>query len=900
MQYLLEQPHPTTMHTDRLDADEETSVQCPLDRAKALVRRFEQIGQPNDLHEAIALYQTNLVTMHDAPRSSLLPCLYSLSYALRSYFELTSEMSCLEEAIALGHRSLEITMPLGLNDMAVGSSLNLAECLLLRYRYLCSVSDLEESVSLTHNVLSRCPEGHTQRPVALRCMAERYIFAYVSGVDIEPIVGHPPGLAEAIQCLQDARQLIRTDDNELPRILLLLAHVSYLCVSSEGPSPADIAETEPIHFVHEALSVIPSNPSYQNRIFLHVYLPPIITFAFRGCTAESHHHRQTRIEIARRTDKIFPERHVLKPVAMMELVLALSQDSWKEGSVESIEECIALCDRLLKFCPPPLPSQSMADSDDITLVFEARRTPVALPIAQHFRDAILIAGTDTEEAIQFVCAACIPLDIGTLRFVVLSTLSVLYCQRHHPDYGIPQFTYILKSLYIGIAAYHLFLPPTMEPNSGSLSEVMSWIAKRIPVHMHTNFMAGLVCFTTYEDMRESDLLGHWRNLTSWSYTKEQRWIVDGAHAEVSLKRLRHEKNVEGLEQYIKFLDIWVSVLAYASGESEVLIQAARARAFRYELLSDKRDLEKCKEIAEGLVADMVHPVVNRIRAAAFWAPIAASTGLVESASKAFDSALSLQSKLTFVMSLKTRMVVLKHSYGLPCDAACFELITRGDLRRAIERLEQGRGVLWSQAQSIRAPLSTVKHQALANRFKEIAERWRTETEFATDQEATRRREELSKEWDEVLERIRGDEPEMEAYLPGGRTWRELKEVAQDGSVVMLVGDEKTKRCFALMMRPASEGGDTYIELPTSVNLSKLRKMTQILGRANRTARDADVSDALEADRERYSKRLYQPSTHDGVLSELWISVVRPILIHLALKVSTVATGCPYLTLTLSS
>ena len=130
--------------------------------ANSLHSRFQQLGTLSDLEEALAL-QRNVLELH--PQGHPHRSLGNFADSLHSRFKQLGTLSDLEKELALQRNVLELC-PQWHPDRATSLG-NLANSLHSRFQRLGRLSDLEEALTLEHNVLEFCPQGHPDRTTSL-------------------------------------------------------------------------------------------------------------------------------------------------------------------------------------------------------------------------------------------------------------------------------------------------------------------------------------------------------------------------------------------------------------------------------------------------------------------------------------------------------------------------------------------------------------------------------------------------------------------------------------------------------------------------------------------------------------------------------------------------------------
>ena len=145
---------------------------------------------------------------------------------------------------------------------------------------------------------------------------------------------------------------------------------------------------------------------------------------------------------------------------------------------------------------------------------------------------------------------------------------------------------------------------------------------------------------------------------------------------------------------------------------------------RLDLFSLWQDFEELMRLFPELANDGPGEVFRRVNISFFWACLA-RTNMHPSVSIAYETAMSLlQETLVFCPTLQTQHLRLTQSFTeggrLPLDYASYQ-IENGQVKAAIETLEQGRALLWSEMRGLRTSTDQLRaaSPALADRFVDI-------------------------------------------------------------------------------------------------------------------------------------------------------------------------------------
>ena len=143
----------------------------------------------------------------------------------------------------------------------------------------------------------------------------------------------------------------------------------------------------------------------------------------------------------------------------------------------------------------------------------------------------------------------------------------------------------------------------------------------------------------------------------------------------------------------------------------VVHQLISSRFSRFCLSMDSVDLDELVELFPIAATNTYTTVSRRFEVACLWASLARACGH-SSTSAAYKSAISLiQDALTFAPTLEiqhSHLVTMRnHIETLPLDHASY-LAHLGQLKEAIETLERGRGLLWSEMRGLRISIDHLR------------------------------------------------------------------------------------------------------------------------------------------------------------------------------------------------
>ncbi|KAG1778190.1 CHAT domain-containing protein [Suillus placidus] len=251
--------------------------------------------------------------------------------------------------------------------------------------------------------------------------------------------------------------------------------------------------------------------------------------------------------------------------------------------------------------------------------------------------------------------------------------------------------------------------------------------------------------------------------------------------------------------------------------------------------------------------------LSRLRASLRWVQHASQHSHGTELEAYATSMQLLDAYMSTTASVSSRHNIMKDFPStLAVDAASCALRS-GDVCRAVELLEQGRTIIWTQMTRLRTPLDSLQTRgdhaaALMKKFRDLsslldkppANYPEATPRVNVEAEETRYRR-LVEDWNIAVEDIRKIEGFSRFLLPP--LFSDLQDAARDGPIVMLIASELS--CDAIII--PHKQPPTSIQLPT--NLEKLQTLVVKLQRTSNPALTK-------------------------VLMELWDDVVRPVVENL--------------------
>ena len=228
---------------------------------------------------------------------------------------------------------------------------------------------------------------------------------------------------------------------------------------------------------------------------------------------------------------------------------------------------------------------------------------------------------------------------------------------------------------------------------------------------------------------------------------------------------------------------------------------------RERLLGQVEDRHEAIRLISSVIDDQNAQVPDRFRLSCQWAALARSIGHPTTLA-AYKTAMSLMHKsFSFAPTVSvqhTRLVAMgEYCQKMPLDYASYQ-IHLGQFEEAVETLEQGRALLWSEMRGLRTPvIQVIEDSDLAKRFAEINQELETltiavtpsgrpETEDGVQREKDgtdpfgrllTKRKKLVEERDALISQIQS-RPGLEGFL-GAPSFDTLRSAASRGPVIII-------------------------------------------------------------------------------------------------------------------
>jgi hypothetical protein len=318
--------------------------------------------------------------------------------------------------------------------------------------------------------------------------------------------------------------------------------------------------------------------------------------------------------------------------------------------------------------------------------------------------------------------------------------------------------------------------------------------------------------------------------------------------------------------------------------SRFLLNLGTALRTRFEATGQRADLEQALEVFREGARVLTASPGQRVAAAQRWSQCALLAGNPQSAVKGYTTAIELLPVVAWHgLDQETREYRLREWAGLASDAAA-AAVTAGDAIRAVELLEAGRSVLWTEASQLRQDLAALQDQApdlaavleasraVLNNPSVISARDRNTAGDAeqiqhAEQQMLEGLRQAARDWDAAVDQIR--RIEGFAHFLGPVPFTELRAASSDGPVVIVNISQHAS--YALIVTPATEP-DTrpavrIVDLLAAPVNAVITQANTLLGALARASDPSSGWQAKEADRH---------AVFD-VLAWCWEAITEPVL-----------------------
>ncbi|KAH6904689.1 TPR-like protein [Coprinopsis sp. MPI-PUGE-AT-0042] len=862
----------------------------------SFLRRFERMGDLSDIAEGISSLR-RAVQLTPEGHAGLPAYLNNLGNLFLCRFERTGDISDITEAISAQHCAVQLT-PEGHADLPACLN-NLGSSFLRRFQHMGDLSDMAEAISAQHRAVQLTHEGHADLPACLNNLGTSFLHRFERTGDLSDI-------AEAISAQHRAVQLTLEGHANLPGYLNNLG-TSFKHRFQHTGDLSDISQA--ISAQHRAVQLTPKG---------HADLPACLNNLGNSFLCRFEHTGDLSditeaISAQHRAVRLTPEGHADLPACLSNLGSSFLRRFEHTGDLSDIAEAISAKHRAVQLTPKGhanLPGrlsnlgssfqrrfEHTGDLSDIAETISAKHRAVQLTPEGHAD----LPGRLSNLGTSFLCRFEHTGDLSDIAEAIsakhravqltpeghanlpgrLSNLGTSFLRRF-------EHTGDLSDIAEAISAKHRAVQLTPEGHAdlpGRLSNLGNSFQRRFE---HTGDLS---------DITEAISAQHRAvQLTPEGHADLPACLNNLGNS--FLCRFEHTGDLSDIAEAISAQHRAVQLTP--EGHADLpgcLNNLGSSFQCRFECTHSEEDLAASISTYKSAATSTFGPPQHRLKAARTWANLLnqhhpQSLDILH----AFDTALSLIALIAGLEeSVQGRYSHLHDIHGIALKAAS-AACSLGQVDKALEWLEQGRCIVWSQLSNLRTPIDDLRlhnwelAQSVADVSKQLetagSSRGQSHIGLSTSEKILLEDEakahlKLARQWDDLLKTVRSI-PGFESFLQPLPCSSLLRCLPASGPVVVINVDGQ--RCDAIALL-AGLDKPLHIPLP-DFSLEKANKYRDDL-KANLESQQLRMREVQEATKDKVAGRVAKPSTKQNqmqsevvvhkILRDLWNEVVSPIL-----------------------
>ena len=477
----------------------------------------------------------------------------------------------------------------------------------------------------------------------------------------------------------------------------LFTALAHNLVLTRGEMVQDLGEMVPL--IPEI--IIANTLTYHQKNAIKAFNTAVIALS-----AEIFRRKDTQ-PIADRAIQLLREATVLNPDLEIAYALAMCLTCRFDTTrvINDCEEALNNFDRVIATCSPgkdltPMESGSVMPISGL-LVSRANLSPTP---------------ENLEDAIQRL-RTLVSYPLGDEHHTMLTMIISAFTGRRFEYFGVAGSSGGTPPDKYFASQPNFYLPRSPGENVSQIQEKMDRLSDFITAIMNGDDVEAAV-----EASRK--LIPLRQSSNQWSRSSE----LDFGFAGVLWSAYQHTERLDYLNEAITtYQDLYKITAAPKLSHFEVKRGLSVLLSVRFRLLGLRQDLEELMQLCSEIANDSSGEVFIRFEISCFWADTA-RVNLLPSASMAYETAMSLlQETLVFCPTLQTQhhrlAGVLKKVGNFPSDYASYRA-QNGQAKQAIETLERGRALIWSEMRGLRTSTDQLRtaDPALADKFTDLNQR----------------------------------------------------------------------------------------------------------------------------------------------------------------------------------
>ncbi|KAG1772373.1 CHAT domain-containing protein [Suillus occidentalis] len=712
---------------------------------------------------------------------------------------------------------------------------NLSTMLITRFKRRGNAEDMDRAIGFGREALALCPVGHTDRSHSLNNLAIQLSTRFDHR-------GNAEDLDQAIALQREALSLCPIGHTDRPKSLNNLANQLSTRFDHRG-NAEDLDQAIALH--REALALCPVGHTDRPKSLENLANRLSTRFDHRGNAEDL----DQAIALHREVLALCPVGHTDRSLSLNNLANRLSARFYHRGNAEDLDQAIALHREALALHP----------------VGHTNRSSSLNNLANRLSTRFDHRGNaeDLDQAIALHREALALCPVGhTDRPKSLNNLaSRLFTRCGHRGNAED----LDQAIALGREALALHpVGHTDRPKS------LNNLAIRLSTHFGHRGNA--------EDLDQAIALGREAlALHPVGHTDRPRSLNNLA---VQLStRFGHRGNAEDLDQAIALATEALSLCPIGhTDRPKSLLNLATDLSTRFDHRGNAEDLNESQEdIRCAWTLLMQHDPPSNFMPGGLLPRLRASLDWVRHVDQhkhgpefeAYGTSMQLMDAyMSATASVSSRHSAMKDFPSMLAVDAASCALCGGDVRRAVELLEQGRTIIWTQMTRLRTPLDNLQTHsdhaaALMKRFRDLSSLLDrpsashgdgTQSVDVEAEDVRYRR--LVEDWNGVVEEIRKIEGFSRFLLPP--MFADLQEAAYDGPIIVLVASKSS--CDAIII--------THTQPPTSIQLpTDFKKLTTL---------ELELREAIGKDASPKGNQ----TALIKVLRKLWNEVVFPVVENL--------------------
>ncbi|KIJ48491.1 hypothetical protein M422DRAFT_777865 [Sphaerobolus stellatus SS14] len=853
----------------------------------SLQMRHKALGNPIDLDNAIIAYRQS-IRLVQVPAFKV-EQLDNLGSCLLLRFEYKKHMTDLDEAITVLQESVDAAS----DDRGKAVFLHiLTKSLLDRFTHLEDIGDLDKAIAMEKQAVELEPAASINKSLFLFTLGKSYLLRFNRAISIQM-----EDINNAIEVLEQAVAAVPAGGPAQVECLTQLGDALFLRFHRLD----DAADMEKAIGAYRKIDTVAPHGSPEKIENLQDLAKALFSRYSRFRKLDDLNEAIRAAEEALSVHQDFlPDGHISKPYYLLNLATAYDSRFHRLGQLDDLSKQILIIEQVGKLLPDDHANRGLF-MGSLGSAFFSR--------FQHVGDVV-----DIDQAISLLkLASQLPSTPRSSRGKFLNTLGGAYLRRFQhlcEDQDLADGITALEEALELIPEDHTHKASCLTKlgnclhvrfdHRGNLDDIDRAIAhikqalKMIPEeHPNKDIILSalggcfLARFGSSRDPVELDqaIAAQQQAIALLPDDHSQKPFFTTNLGTSFERRFHHSQRREDIDRAIETHQLAVDLLPDSHANRALAFnKLALCFETRFDHFGEENDIDKALTAYSEAAKSMSSVPSIRFHTAIRWGTLACGRKEPSAALEAYTVVLEMLPQLAWLgHKIERRYSEVRRvlQVGGAVNGAVATAIATGDLRLALEWLEEGRNIVWGQINQLRTPIDTLrdKDPATADRLQAVAKALESAgTSGVTaapriddvgvppqtiEEEATRHRA-LATEYMMLLKKARSLEGFEDFMKP--KKFKSLLPAARDGPVAII--NVHKSRCDALVLH-SSDTSQPMIHIPlVSFSSERAEALAKVMhnilknphGRALVLADRVGSSEAMQF-----------------ILAELWTCVVEPIL-----------------------